>query len=482
MSFLLAFLSILPLALFLQQLLRPDYRTFLLPVERFLRARHSPFGSGLVAGVLGGILAALTVQLIHQFFWADVELEFRPSSAVGWTLQLAFLRASLTEELVKCSFAFLAMHLICRRKGRYRSSAPILAGATGLGFAFLENSGYFTIFGSQGLLGLFVSRFFFAATAHVLSNLMFGLWFYRNQEQRLRAFFSGTLLAILAHGIYDFFAFAQAPLAGFLVLLTLVIMTLSTVLLYQMIFRVRRLRRLRRRSGRPASLENTIFHDAHARKRPPVALRREEQMNLQKETMDILLLDHSVALLPEPLRLVDARWQQKLRPFSVAFWDSASLADHADYDGLLAIGIDLTSLRPLRIATISRPEGSTYLSIGLAAQQGTEVYIAMPGPFPTVKLFLLALSSGLQLPELYVPERISATLAGDPHDWIHSFVRVPPTDDLLLLAAGSEALSQIFFYSRPETRYLERHGWPALLKLQREKGLSWQNDFTRPFP
>ncbi|MBE7440477.1 MAG: PrsW family intramembrane metalloprotease [Spirochaetales bacterium] len=482
MAFFLAFLSILPLALLLGRLCRPDYRPAILWLERFLRSKRSPLGSGVLAGLIAGLLAALQVQLVHYLFWSDIDLEFRPSSAVSWTLQLAFLRASLTEELFKCSFAFAAMWLVCYRGGRYRASAPVLAAATGTGFALLENIGYFTVFGGQGLLALFVGRFFFAATAHTLSNLIFGLWFYRQQERPWRAFISGTFLAILGHGIYDFFAFAQAPLAAFLVFLTLVILGFLAVSLYQAAFPWRRTPKLQRREGKSDTVESQVFLDSYARLRPAVVGPRLEQFPLDAVTMQLLLCDQALAESPTRLVGLYKSWQERLRPFSVEYWDTGSLSAEADYHGLLRLGIDLTALSPLRIACIRRAEGTGYLSVGLSMLHGSEVYIAMPGSFPTVKLFFLALASGLKLPGLYCCAEIPSAFAGDPHGWIASFVPVPLSDDLLSMAAGRETITEILFYSRPETHYIQRHGWPALLKRQQEKGISWHNDFTRSLP
>lgn len=143
----------------------------------------------------------------------------------------AFLVAALLEEGAK----FLAFKFFIYDNKEFDEpyDGIMYAIMISLGFAAVENimyvaSGYFNL-GFLGLARIGISRAIFSVPAHAMFGVIMGYYFglakfakaeEKGQEQKL--IHRGLLLAILAHGLYDFFLFTKTG-AGVLYMIILFI-------------------------------------------------------------------------------------------------------------------------------------------------------------------------------------------------------------------------------------------------------------------
>lgn len=160
------------------------------------------------AGCLSVIPAAIIEVGIH--YGSDLK-------TVGEAFFVAFFVAGLVEELVK--FGFVYFLTLLSRNFTEEYDGIVYSVAVGLGFALAENIMYaFAAFQEEGQgFVTVVSRAFTAVPMHGLDGVIMGFFigqahFMADRSKRIKTLLTGILIAILFHGLYDFFAFLMIPL------------------------------------------------------------------------------------------------------------------------------------------------------------------------------------------------------------------------------------------------------------------------------
>ena len=170
----------------------------------------------LLKAFMGGMIIAfveIVIEVVLGLFIGPVS---------SWFLRIflaAFVMAALTEEGLK----FLVFNkLIYNNKDFNEPYDGILYSVMiSLGFAALENINYavssFFKAGFSGLMQVGVARAMFAVPAHAFFAVIMGYFlglskFAQTQPEKERLISRALWLAVLAHGLYDFFIFTDMGL------------------------------------------------------------------------------------------------------------------------------------------------------------------------------------------------------------------------------------------------------------------------------
>ena len=176
---------------------------FIYSKDRFdrepLKALIKSFFLGMLATV-----PAILVQLVASYLLKE------NMAASGWTYYIlfAFLVVALTEEGSK--YLMLRFYAFPRTFFNEPFDGIIYGVMVAMGFATLENIGYVMQHG----IGTAVIRMFLSVPAHATFGVLMGYYvglakFTHNRQSRF-LMLRGLLLAILFHGLFDLFLFAQA--------------------------------------------------------------------------------------------------------------------------------------------------------------------------------------------------------------------------------------------------------------------------------
>lgn len=203
----LAFLSILPWSYALYSL-QPEGRKFI----------------SALFGLMGGLLSTYVILYLSDILWPEVNITTPRSqgSILTQTLHFAFIQASMMEESFKILFILFFSFLLAWnwRNRIWQKNVILIAGFVALGFSLRENYIYFDRNGSQNLLKLFIGRTIHSSNIHLLINLCFALFLLKsNQRYGREAFFYillGFVIAILQHGVVDFFLIPGVRFGGWL--------------------------------------------------------------------------------------------------------------------------------------------------------------------------------------------------------------------------------------------------------------------------
>lgn len=157
----------------------------------------------VISFILG--MAATLPALLVQLMAEDVRTEPWRHSIVSY-LWFAFAVVAFSEEGSK----FLVLRLYAYPKQAFREpfDGVVFCVMIGMGFATVENIEYVHKFG----LETGVSRFFLAIPAHAAFAVLMGFPVGRAKFEPRRSFgllAKGLLVAVLFHGSFDFFLFAQ---------------------------------------------------------------------------------------------------------------------------------------------------------------------------------------------------------------------------------------------------------------------------------
>ena len=173
-------------------------------IYRLDKIEHEPIGLilklalfGGIAAVLSGVLETIGQKILHLF-------QFDTASPV-YTILLAFLVVALVEEGLK--FFFLYRGSWKDPNFDYTFDAVVYSAAVSLGFAALENVMYVFGFG----LSVGFMRAFLSIPGHLAFGILAGLFYGRAKEREKFGWkmgvyfelFTGLLLAIVLHGLYD---------------------------------------------------------------------------------------------------------------------------------------------------------------------------------------------------------------------------------------------------------------------------------------
>jgi len=159
--------------------------------------------------LLAGIGAASVFPAaILEFLLTGLKFEVE---TVGEAFYMAFIVAGGVEETIKFAFVYYFTKRLQEFQEEY--DGIMYTVAVGLGFATLENLVYVgaALVGLGEMLTTAVGRAFTAVPLHALNGVIMGYFlgrshFMEEPEGRLKSNFMGVTLAILFHGIYDFFA------------------------------------------------------------------------------------------------------------------------------------------------------------------------------------------------------------------------------------------------------------------------------------
>lgn len=200
--------------------------------DRWLAPRLHPMSSRLLSpavfcGIAAGALAALCSATLNHALFPGVSLARQPESPMQLTLQIAFVQAGAIEEISKILLAAAVVPLAVWRRGALLSSAPFLFGAAGVGFALVEDLLYLRYYSAASPVGMLLAR---SLPVHCLINFAFGLRLIDSTHGGVAwRFFSGLILAILWHGIYDFFALPPVPFAQMLAFAVFLLISVWTL-------------------------------------------------------------------------------------------------------------------------------------------------------------------------------------------------------------------------------------------------------------
>ncbi|MBX7058869.1 MAG: PrsW family intramembrane metalloprotease [Leptospirales bacterium] len=206
--------------------------------QRWIRPRLQPGAAALISpvvlgGMVCGALAAALSSVLNVLLFPGVDLVHAPSEPMALALQLAFVQAGALEEFSKIGLASILLPLLAWRSGPTRSAAFLFGGA-GLGFAIVEDVFYLHNFGMQSPAGMLLAR---SLPVHAMINFAFGMRLIDRDAGGLGwRYASGLLLAVLWHGIFDFFAFPPVAFAQFLTFAFFLLTAAYVILRFSRIF------------------------------------------------------------------------------------------------------------------------------------------------------------------------------------------------------------------------------------------------------
>jgi RsiW-degrading membrane proteinase PrsW (M82 family) len=178
---------------------------------------------GTVLGFAAGIACTYLILQASPLLWPEVDIKpQRPKSILTQTIHLAFIQAGMMEEAFKCFFITTLGILFFRsKKGLFHPGIFLLSGSVALGFAFIENS-YYIISEEEGRrFASFLGRSIHSSNIHLLINLCFGLFFLKANRigegtRKIGFLFAGFGLAVIQHGVVDFFLIPSSNLGTWL--------------------------------------------------------------------------------------------------------------------------------------------------------------------------------------------------------------------------------------------------------------------------
>ncbi len=163
-------------------------------VDELRSRRLGLYGLGFLAGAIS------TLVTIAVVIWQDTIQGFGPNGDLANDLIYCISGIGLREELVKLLLFAPFLPILLKRGSAMEALAT--AGCVGLGFAAVENLGYFERYGGGAVFG----RFLTANILHVSLTGLAGLalfHFARWPKTRWEEFVGTFLVIVVAHGVYD---------------------------------------------------------------------------------------------------------------------------------------------------------------------------------------------------------------------------------------------------------------------------------------
>ncbi len=571
-SYIAGIISVLPLFFLLNARAVDRYRAFVhsfAPLERYIAKRNrlntvarflpSP---GILLGILLGFASVFAVDLAGKLLPEEFSKGLGKQDNLTKVAVIAFVLAGMLEEFWKCSLGLMACLIFTRvwrdkpRDGEkdgtlsglerdrplFASATPFILGAVGLGFALLENAAYMEGIPVQSLPGMLFARGMASAVLHTAINFTFGLALLNARPGRLGGVVVGAYgLAVLQHGVFNFFALPQGNFPDFLtgvVLISVVFYALWRMYRVMPELKYRALQPERVSESEPApppeepspGFVMLLMRDEHARARPELQSPPFEfaEAGLGPDVLEVLARPES----PAPAPSIQAKQWEFFQGvverslgegFHLSVWDSSSFAAASPnaYEGLRERGVDLTSMRPVRILEFAPRRGYAvgerefqadryiYVSCGLGPVLGRELWISFPFPNPLVRWFFLNLATRR---ELYLkefrPVPADSSRLGDPRGWYRAFLPVPmldPARETLKehlkraqvpppsgsaprdvfdparwhLSFGAVP-AEILFLSGPDLEFIETYGVSDYFFALKHMDYTWANDFRRP--
>jgi len=174
-------------------------------------------------GFLAGILSTFLILEVAPLIWPNVDLKpKRPKSLLTQTIHLAFIQAGMVEEFFKIALIMLISFFFLRTKeGKWKKEIVLVAAFTALGFAFIENSHYIINEVPNKRWQTFIGRSIHSSNIHMLINLTFALFCLKSNsifDSSQKWFYIGAafLLAVIQHGVVDFFLIPSSVIGGWI--------------------------------------------------------------------------------------------------------------------------------------------------------------------------------------------------------------------------------------------------------------------------
>lgn len=150
------------------------------------------------------------ISIVPALFGSElaISLNLKESGDIVDTFLFAVLGVALPEELAK--FIFLRYYIFPKKDFNEPYDGIIYAVMIGMGFAAFENLLYVI----QGGLAVGILRMFTAVPAHAVFGAMMGYYvglakMNSSRSQRNLQLAKGLGIAVVLHGLYDFFLFQQ---------------------------------------------------------------------------------------------------------------------------------------------------------------------------------------------------------------------------------------------------------------------------------
>ena len=151
--------------------------------------------------LFGSIFSIIITTLIYSF--TDIFIPLNDDFSIGQQLIKAFLIVALTEEFSK----YIIVRYFAQPKKDFNEpfDGIVYAVMVSMGFAAIENIFYVV----EGGVTVALLRAFTAVPAHATFAILMGYFMGKAKfsNQRIILNLSGLLLAVVFHGLYDFFLF-----------------------------------------------------------------------------------------------------------------------------------------------------------------------------------------------------------------------------------------------------------------------------------
>lgn len=179
---------------------------YMIRIRNAERFNRNPMSTMLLVFSWGAIVAIVIAFLLEDALHLPLDT-LRPSR-VPSQLWLAVVLAPLVEEPVKIAVLFL----LSKRRFAEEEDGLVYGAAAGLGFAATENLAYEVValvqFGFIGWFGTAIARTLTSTLLHASTSAMagWGVAKARRNPAEASAFPRYLLLAMLLHGLFNFFA------------------------------------------------------------------------------------------------------------------------------------------------------------------------------------------------------------------------------------------------------------------------------------
>ncbi|EIE00517.1 PrsW family glutamic-type intramembrane protease [Leptospira licerasiae] len=160
--------------------------------------------------LLGWISTELVLSA-SAWIWPETEIKAKVAKSIlSQTAFLAFVKAGMMEESCK-SVLIIALSLALAYDWKKKEFLPetfLVGGFVALGFAGIENYHYILTAKEDDRIHTFILRTLKSSNAHLLINLCFALCLIKSNKRQSGKYWyilSGFLLAVVQHGLFDFF-------------------------------------------------------------------------------------------------------------------------------------------------------------------------------------------------------------------------------------------------------------------------------------
>lgn len=185
----------------------------------------------LILSFLFGVIIAVPVVYAEIYLKLAFQITQDDGNSFGTTMLLAFVVVALSEE----GFKFLVLRLYAYPRKAFNEpfDGIMYAVAISMGFAAIENVLY--VYGGGLIVGLV--RMVTAVPAHGMFAHLMGYFaglakFAEGRGKRIGLLLLGLFLAVLAHGLYDFFLmydYAAFGLFSLVVLMVILVLAIRAI-------------------------------------------------------------------------------------------------------------------------------------------------------------------------------------------------------------------------------------------------------------